>query len=126
MTQIQKKFGRRRMKWTMATTRRRMVHHEKSRRKDPIAKSHYSMRTAAVRATLPPCPISETRLHRPHRPRPLVSWNPRVMGKLEVKPRASITWGQNLEPLGVSSARARISRNPGESTDRFVGRVKVG
>ena len=22
-------------------------------------------------------------MHRPHRPRPLVSWNPRVMGKLE-------------------------------------------
>src|ERR1700722_11905080 len=116
MTQIQKKFGRRRMKWTMATTRRRMDHHEKAkRRKDPIPKSHYSMRTATVRATLLAGPISETRLHRPHRPRPLVSWNPRVMGKLEVKPRASITWGQNLEPLGVSSARARIPRNPGET-----------
>src|ERR1700757_3978852 len=45
MTQIQKKFGRRRMKWTMATIRSRMDHHEKAKkRKDCIAKSHYSTR----------------------------------------------------------------------------------
>src|ERR1700723_2855917 len=44
MTQIQKKFGRRRMKWTIATIRSRIDHHEKAKsRKDPIAKSHYSM-----------------------------------------------------------------------------------
>src|ERR1700683_323378 len=45
MTQIQKKFGRRRMKWTIATIRSRIDHHEKAKsRKDPIAKSHYTMR----------------------------------------------------------------------------------
>src|ERR1700681_1300833 len=45
MTQIQKKFGRRRMKWTMATIRSRIDHHEKAKsRNDPIWKSHYSMR----------------------------------------------------------------------------------
>jgi hypothetical protein len=45
MTQIQKKFGRRRMKWTIATIRSRIDHHEKAKsRKDPMAKSHYSMR----------------------------------------------------------------------------------
>src|ERR1035437_1049752 len=45
MTQIQKKFGRRRMKWTIATIRSRIDHHEKAKsRKDPIAKSHYNMR----------------------------------------------------------------------------------
>src|ERR1700746_2028316 len=45
MTQIQKKFGRRRMKWTMATIRSRMDHHEKAKkRKDCIAKLHYSTR----------------------------------------------------------------------------------
>jgi hypothetical protein len=47
MTQIQKKFGRRRMKWTIATIRSRMDHHENAKnRKDPIAKSHYSTRGA--------------------------------------------------------------------------------
>src|SRR5436309_10475137 len=45
MTQIQKKFGRRRMKWMMATIRRPIDHHENMKnRNDPIAKSHYSMR----------------------------------------------------------------------------------
>src|ERR1700692_1258867 len=53
MTQIQKKFGRRRMKWTMATIRSRMDHHEKAKsRNDPIAKSHYSMRALTCDGTV--------------------------------------------------------------------------
>jgi hypothetical protein len=45
MTQIQKKLGRRRMKWMMATIRRPIDHHENMKnRKDPMSKSHYSTR----------------------------------------------------------------------------------